>query len=415
MTQIAITANGAQVISARAIIPWLGNILWDLEIALTATQISTFALVGPIAIQIGAVTYKATIDPLRTGVFADRVFISAIGGGGGWATQIAGKQYHDAGGGLLSTVVYADTAGGIGETVSDPTPQTFGLDFARIAGPASAVFGDRDWYVDPVSGVTIVASWPSATADASATITRFDPSQQIAHMTCDVLLVPGTVLSDPRFNGRSPVVRTVEQTFNEHGSHVTAYCSVNPVERLSEAFTIAVRQAADTAHLKVYQYRFVLTPSGTDLALQAITPGAPDLNPIAQYQMLSGASNTYKPSTIILVGFTGDNPPQPYLVTASPLAIPVVTNVDGSTVNVGTEQASQVNVGSLEAQVSLAGGTNALVPTPWAAAIAAGLAAVAAALSGNPSTEPAAATAATAIDTMLAGLPSDATTNTKAT
>jgi hypothetical protein len=129
--------------------------------------------------------------------------------------------------------------------------------------------------------------------------------------------------------------------------------------------------------------------------------------------MLSGSSNSYKPSTIILVGFTGDTPPQPYLVTASPLAIPAVTNVDGSTVNVGAQEASQVNVGSAQAQVSLAGGATALVPAPWANSLVIALTALAAALTTG--TLVSMASGGTALTTALGGLPPDATTNTKAT
>jgi hypothetical protein len=227
-----------------------------------------------------------------------------------------------------------------------------------MQGPAAQVFGDLDWYVDPVTGIANVAQWPTASLDASATIISYDPLEQVLHMTCDVPLLPGTSISDDRLNGTTLVARTVEQVFDEHGSRVVVYTAVAPVERLGEAFTIAVRLAADTAHLKVYQYRFVLPSGSSQLALQAISPGAPDLNPITQYQSLSGTANNYKPGTVILIGFTGDVPPQPYLVTASPLAIPITTNVDGSTVNVGTSEASQVNVGSTSAQVALAGGTD---------------------------------------------------------
>ena len=148
-----------------------------------------------------------------------------------------------------------------------------GTDYMRSAGPASRVFGDADWYVD-LTGVTQVATRPTATADASLTLIQWDAVQQRAELTCDALLRPGTTLSDPRLNGATPVVRDVEQTFDAKGSRIVAWCAVQAVTRLVEAFTNLVRDFGRTATLKTYLYRIVLEGSTGACKLQAVNPSS---------------------------------------------------------------------------------------------------------------------------------------------
>jgi hypothetical protein len=244
------------------------------------------------------------------------------------------------------------------------------------------------------------------------TIIDYFPLEQRAHLTSDVLVLPGTTLTDDRFNngGALVTIRDVDQTFDANGSHVEAWCSVNPVSRFQEAFTIACRKAVDSAHLKVYQYRFVQAAGTSDLALQAITPGAPDLNPIHQWAGLSGLNTKFAPSTVILVGFTGDTPPQPYIASFSPLATPLEIDFKASTK--ASIDAPEVDIGA-SGQVNLGGGATALVPAPWADALKIALTALAGSLTTGTLVSMAAG--GTALTTALTALPPDATTNTKAT
>lgn len=411
MSQIAITVNGLPCASVRFLIPWIGLWLADIEVVIDADKLAAFQFSGPAIISIGATSYPGTIDPLNSASFADRLFLRVVGGQGGWNQVVPPKQYYSQNGALLSTDIYRDTALAVGElSPLDPTPQILGANFERMATSAAQVFGDLPWYVNPTSGVVNVAPWPSATPDDTFVLQHFHPVNNHVVGACDTLFLPGTSISDPRLNGATLVARTVEQTFTGEGSRLNIWCSANPVERLSEAFTIACRQAVNTAYLKVYQYRYVLSPSGTDLALQAITAGAPDLNPISQWQSLSGANSKYAPSTVILVGFTADNPPMPYLVSTSPLAIPLEVDLNAQTKIVVS--APEVDVGPT-GNVNLGGGATALVPAPWADALKIALAALASALTTGTLVSMSAG--GTALSTALTALPPDATTKTKAT
>ena len=422
-----LSLNGAPATSIRFLFVWKGVWLADVELAQDGSDpLTPFTPSGPAVLIVGAGTQSpqtlvGTVDPRNSGTFSNRTYARVVGGQGGWDQTVIGKHFNIPTGQLTSTIVYAATAALVKEPPPlDPTPVLFGTDYPRIAGPAREIFADRDWYVDPLTGVANVAPWPPAVPDLTLNILDFDPIEQVATLACQGLVLPGTVLTDTRFNGTSPIVRTVEQIFDQHGSRVTAWCSTNAVERFSEAFTLACRIAVDSAHLKIYQYRFVLPATGTDLALQAITPGAPDLNPIHQYNGFSGASNKFKPSTIIFVAFTADTPPQPVVVAVSPAAVPlqadiiasVEASIDAPTVNVGPT-ALQVAIGAKATAVQIGGSAAApLTPATWATALAQALAAFA--LACEASTDPALPSAATTLAMALSALPASATTITEA-
>ncbi len=144
-----------------------------------------------------------------------------------------------------------------------------------------------------------------------------------------------------------------------------------------------VREFAGTARLQTYLYRFAI-PNGSDLALQAITPGAPDLNPISQWTWLSGAQSRLQPGTVIVVGFAGNDWATPYIVSFNPMGVPL-----------------EIDVGGNVTPVNLAGGAGFLATGVWATALQTILTTFLAGL--NPITLPGQALAALAALAPLTG------------
>jgi hypothetical protein len=290
---------------------------------------------------------------------------------------------------LLDCVVYTATATLVGEVVLDPLPAVFNTDFVRSAGAASRVFEDRDWHVDPVSGVTTVSAWPPLPLDPDATIADFEIVELRATVLSETLIQPGTLLADERFGATTYIVRDVEQTFDASGSHASCLCSANAASRLQSAFTDAVRESVGLAFLKMYRYRFAVGVGGK-LALQAVTAGAPDLRPIDQWVGAPGMSNTLAPGAEIVVGFVS---PREGVVLSYLPGVPLTTSLAAATsltltapaiALVGAVTASSVAAPSIVA----AGGTR---PLAAKAPIDSAMTALAAAMTALGSAVPAAA------------------------
>ena len=407
------TLNGLECAKVSLTIPWRGR--WTAEIELASSTGAPTS--GRATLIVGGMTLLGTVDTHESSSWVAKAWVKVIGGFGGWGKSVTQPlQFNDPASGLLSTQVYAATAQAVGEPPpNDPSPQAFGQNEIRMAAGtgAASIFDDRDWYVDLTTGVAQVTAWPSATLDPSAVIVNWNGLEQRALLNSDALVLPGTTLTDERFNGPSYIVRSVEQVYTQDGSIVIADCSPNATDRLQDALTLFIRRAVDSAHLKLYRYRYVMG-QGNNLALQAITPGAPDLNPIAQWNGLNGGTTTFAPSTEIVVGFVADTPATPILVSFSPLTVPLTNTIDAQQSLTLGSQAPVVNVGGSSAMVAIAGGENALTPAPWATALAAALTIFATAAS-TATTAAQIATAAGTLLTALGALPPDATTNTTAT
>lgn len=392
------TLNGLRAISVRLSIPWRG--VWVAFVEIDADLPDAVATSGPAVLVCGNTILTGVIDPRGSGKFANRVHCRVVGGKGGWDKEVPAQDFSNPAGFLTSSEVYSVTAASVLETVIDPLPQLFGKRFPRMKGAASRVFLDRDWYVNLVTGVTFVAPWSPAVLDPSATVADFDIGNQRITVNSDNVILPGTVITNERFKGKTFIARDVEQVFDTSGTRAEIWVAEKPVSRLAEAFAVAVREFAQTAYLKHYVYRFV-QPEGAALALQAVSAGAPDLNPIDQWTGLAGiqaallGNAALAPATEIVVGFTSDNPPQPYLAAYSPLAKPLALTIDAvGPVNVGSGPvlpvalspgvltaltALQVEIAAIGAAVTALGGAG--IP----AIVKAGADAVAAAATTAPS------------------------------
>ena len=329
MTAMALSLNGLRVLSATISIPW--REAWVADLDIDPDDVSQVPTSGPGVLTVGstpatAVTLAGTIDPRFSGSFIASGRGRVGAGAGGWGTTVGRASWHNDAG-VVSALVYQQTAGAVGERVNVPNPVRLGNDFLRFLGPAARVLGDQDWYVD-LTGTTQVASWPTPTPDASLQLLDWNPNEQRAELACDTLVLPGTVLSDPRLNGASPVVRDVEQRFDKDGSHVTAWCSSAPVSRLRATLKVLVREWAGVTYLRIYRYRFVQNTANR-LSLQAVTPGAPDVNPIAEGTGMAGVLANLAPGTIVYVGFVNGDKTDPIVLSYDGSKTPLELDLAG--------------------------------------------------------------------------------------
>lgn len=362
--------NGVAALAVRIVTPERGAWVAEVDLDPIVAAAFPFSVPAPAVLLIGtAITLRGTIDPRGSGRFVSTVRVRIVGGGGGWDKPVTQQDYqNDAG--VLSTLVYTAAGAEVGEAVVDALPSVLGFHFVRVAGPASAVFRDRHWYVDSL-GVTQVSPRIFAVPDPSLEILSWEPTTQRAEVASDALLLPGTPLVDPRIGGTPVVVRDVEQTFTRSGSRAVAWCSASSVSRLASALINMVRQFGQTAYLKPYRYRFVLAAPGLPgevgdrLQLQAVHPnmGAPDVLPISVWGP-SGISAKLTPSTEVLVHFIEGDPGQPVVLGISPAGLPLELDLDASVA---------VSIGHTAPIVELAGGAAPLATAPWAVALQAAL------------------------------------------
>jgi hypothetical protein len=361
----------------KLIIPYRGAWVADVEVIYPDAKLAV--LTGPAVLVVGDKTLLGTIDSTRSSSFVDRVSVRVVGGANGWSKTVTAQHFA---GFVLSSLVTAATGAEVLERVVDAVPVVYGSNYVRVAGPASSVLEGRQWFVELTTGTTIVADWPPLPMTPDVSVLDWDLTQVRGTLSADLLVTPGTILIDPRFNGKTYTVRDVEAVYSGEGNTITVWCGDDAKTRLASTLRGMVQSFANTNALKFYLYRFVAETSG--LALQGITPGAPDLNPIEQWGGMQGVVATLTPGTQLVIGFIGGDYSQPFVAAYSLLSPPL-----------GLE---------------LAGGAFPLVPAPWATALAAALVTFATGLNVTTLSAQAAA-----LVTALGLLPPNATVLTKAT
>jgi len=389
---MAATLNGLRVITIKLFTP--ETRVWFADIDLDPDDVTQAPTSGPGTLLIDGVSLLGTIDPKGSAPFVASSSVRLVGGGMGWERRIKGQDFTSKSA-TTTADVYSATAELVGEKVVDSAPIGFGSHFVRMADPASAIFRDLDWYVD-FAGVTQRASRPPAAPDPSLELLSFDPLEQSGEVACDVLVIPGTVISDPRLPGGAITIRDVEQTWSSKGIRAQFWAAASHVSRMRAAFAQSARDAVHYAAGRTYRYRFVLDHGDNTMAAQAITPGAPDLNPLSQWTGLSGLSATLAGPTELVVGFTADDPPQPYIASYSAGSKPVKAVLDASAeVDIGASAGSVVIGASL--------GAKPVTPAPFTEALTAGILAFTQQIinATPPSTDPALIAAATTLETLL--------------
>jgi len=396
------SVNGISVLSVNLKTFWRGA--WLAELVVDPDLVAQAPSSGRVTITIGAptpvATLSGTIDPRYSGSFGSTVRLTVVGGAGAWDQIVPAQHYHNDGG-VTSTQVYQGTAAAIGEVVKDLAPAFLGTDFVRSVGPASRVLWDIDWWVDAL-GVTNIGPRPPAAPDASLELMTWEPLEQRAEVRCDVLVVPGTILTDSRIGASSVTVRDVEQVFDADGARATLWCAAQPVSRFAEALKSAVREFGETDYLKAYRYRIVLEGEDGRLQLQAVRPKddgfPPALLPLVVWPGMAGDSAEHQPASEVLVSFIAGDRTQPVVRGFSPQSMPVKRTVDAS---------GEVDIGPSAELVALAGGTTALVLEPWATGLIEALGTMASALA-SAATVANVAAAGSALGSALSSLPAAA-------
>lgn len=183
-----------------------------------------------------------------------------------------------------------------------------------------------------------------------------------------------------------------------------AEASADPTDRLGAAFRTLVRLTFPSLRFfGVFEYEVIQGTAGPTMQARCTDPGLnmPDLPPTKLYPGVDGSNATWPTGTKFLVGFINGDPTRPYAIGGDPTQTPTNVTIPAT------------------AQVSIAGGGNTLVPTPWATSLvlaltnlATALAAVTSLTSPPPTSVQA---AGAALATALGALPSAATTKTVAT
>jgi hypothetical protein len=324
--------NEARAISVRLFLPWRGAWLADVDLDPDDAKSPP---AGAVALKIGDTTLLGTVDDRSSGRFASSVHMRIVGGAGGWDKPVRPQHFHNDAG-ISSSDIYQATAGELGEQVNDPSPVSFGVDFMRSGGVASRVFGARDWYVD-LAGVTQVGARPASTPDKTIEVMSFNAQAQRLELAGDAVLLPGTVISDARFDGQL-VARDVEQTFDTSGTRATAWCSKAPASPLRGALENMVREFAGVTYLRLYAYRFI-NANGARLNLQAVdkSPEIPDAIPITVFPGMAGLSAKLTASQTVLVAFLEGDQKQPVVIGFDG-NLPQEVTIDAvSAVNLGGE------------------------------------------------------------------------------
>ncbi len=319
----------------RLVTPWHG--VWFADVDVVLDEIGIVPK-GPCVLTIGTTPMKGTIDSRASGSFAKTAKVRVLGGGGGWDKKVLPLPFSNPAG-VLSSAVYAATGAEVLETVVDVLPTLLASKaYLRSAGPASSVFGARDWYVSPL-GVTFVGPrLPLPYNPATTEILSWDPLTRVAELSGDDPIAPGTILLDPlRFDGPL-IVRDVEQTWGAAGARATCWCAEEKGSRLAKGLAAFVTATAGVPYLKTYVYRVVLQdPALKTLALQIVdrTTGAPDALPIEMWMGVPGASAKPLPGSEVLVTFANGDPGRPYVVGFKPAAKPLELSFDAIRIAMG--------------------------------------------------------------------------------
>lgn len=144
--------HGHRITTARVTIPSWG--LWhgDVRVDDYVDEVINGTLT------IGGLTMVCT--SVRSANTAGARSQRVVAGAGGWRTQVPSKFYQHTRAGVSLSMILADVALEIGETIGPFTDSNVGFAYVRSAGSAAQVLrdlvGDGNWYVD-AAGVTQIA------------------------------------------------------------------------------------------------------------------------------------------------------------------------------------------------------------------------------------------------------------------
>jgi hypothetical protein len=317
MTQPFATLGGFPaahvVVHVPATGPWWADVDFVEEPTLSA---------GPITLALGALELVGTVDPRAGGTFGLQRRMRLVAGGGGWATLLVAKAWHNDAG-IRARTIAEDAARLAGETLGGfaPVSERIGVDYVRQAGPASRVLedviGGAEWWVD-YDGVTQVGARAASPAAAGAyELVEYNPRTRLAVLAMDDLgaVGIGTVLSE-RLDELQTVRELVVDVTPEE-VRVRVWCGDSRSSRMAGIFRSLVDRATDGKLHGLWRYRVVRMAGGegdnTRVELQAMSraAGLPDVLPISVMPGLPGCYAQLTPGTEVAVQFLEGKRTQP--------------------------------------------------------------------------------------------------------
>lgn len=312
--------GGVSILAGTLFIPWVGAWVLDVDLDLASSQALPSGKVTP---NVGDTTLTGTIDARGTGRFGEKGRARVVAGAGGWSSTVVARHFHSDAGLLSSTVLQATAADAGGETVNDANPVTIGIDYVRLAGPASRVLelGGRDWYVD-ATGVTQIADWPTLTPSSDVDVLDYDPETRMLLLSADSIVWPGTVFTSTTFG--TVTVRDVEVAIAPSSFRIKAWCSGAPSSRLQASLRTQIREYSQADFGKLWMYRITTVGSDGRLQLEAVNESdpIPALLPISVWPGCAGFFADFVTGTSVIVEFIAGDPTQPIIRGFAPPSAP---------------------------------------------------------------------------------------------
>lgn len=304
--------DGHRVETARVHVPARGP--WFADVVLEGAP----DVAGRVTLQLGRLRLSGTVDSAHAGVYARERRVRIVGGGGGWATLVGARAYHNDTGVRARTVV-DDVAAAAGETLGSfhPEAERVGTDYVRQGGPASRVLEDvvgaATWWIDYDGQTHVGERAASAVPAESYEILDFDPRNRVLELGVDDAgaVTVGSVLS-----GRLDEAQTVRELciqLDAGALHVRAWTGGDGHSgRLQRAFGALVRRETDSRLFGRWRYR-AIEMDGDRVVLQALSgaAGLPDILPVSMWPGVAGAHAELVSGAEVLVEFVEGDRTQP--------------------------------------------------------------------------------------------------------
>jgi hypothetical protein len=338
---------------------------------------------GRVTMKLGALELVGTLVAEQSGTFGLQRKARLVAGGGGWASELGRKAYHNDAQVKAQTVA-ADAARECGETLGTfvPSAERIGVDFVRDVGPASRVLerviGGAPWWVD-YAGVTQVGPRAAVSATTGTyEVLAYEPRDRLATLAVDDLTTVGigSILTD-RLDAPQ-TVRELEVVVTADEVRVMVWCGGSEAGpgNLAGLLTAIARKATDGPLFGKYRYR-VVRMSADRVECQAVRAGAglPDVLPVSMWAGVAGAHAELTPGAEVLLEFIEGDRTMPILAGFAGKDgvghVPVSLTLCGST-QAAARQGDLVQSGGVGTVVTLTP-VATLLPGPLAPCVGIGL------------------------------------------
>lgn len=311
---------------------------------------------GQVTIVLGELRLTGTVDASHGGTHGLERRARVIAGGGGWATLLPPKSYHNDAGIKRRTVI-EDAAREAGETLAaNAIPlleERIGIDYVRQSGPASRalddVLGEHGWWVG-YDGQTRIGERPAEPAEVDprrVEVLGYEPDDHVVRLGVDDLrdVGIGSLISE-RLDAPQ-TVRELRIEVAAEAVQVTAWTGEGERSRIESALRSIARRSVDDRLHGIWRYR-VVRMSGDRVELQAVRQraGLPDVLPVSMWPGLAGAHSQLAGGTECIVQFIEGDRTQPivtgFIGKLDGAFVPVATTVSvRDTLLLGDDSASE--------------------------------------------------------------------------